>query len=112
MRVMIVAKILQTRVVDFKDLCSKELVNDIKEAATCDVRRVCRLACHRCPYVLEYIDLEKVHIKGLSSYTIKLEKIEREQLLVYITAADIDNWLKINNLPFIVPKMDKKVGKV
>jgi hypothetical protein len=109
---MIVAKILQTRVVNFKDLCSKKLVNDIKEAAICEVRTVCGSVCHRCPYVLEYIDLDKIYLKGLSSYSIKLKKAESEQLLIFITAPNLDNWLKINNLPFIVPKIKEKVIRV
>ncbi len=109
---MIVVKVLQTRVVNFRDLCSKELINDLKEAASCEVRTVCSLLCHRCPYVLENIDIEKIILEGLSSYTIKLEKTEDEQLLIYITAPGIDNWLTINNLPFITPKMNDKQGKV
>jgi hypothetical protein len=106
---MIVAKILQTRAVNFKDLCSKNLINDIKEAAICEVRNVCGLACHRCPYVLDYIDFDKVYLKGLSTCSIKLEKTESDQLLIFITAPDLDNWLTINNLPFIVPKIKEKV---
>ncbi len=97
-------KFLQTRVVNYRDLCSKELINDLKEAATCEVIAVCRLPCNRCPYVLENIDTEKVNVKGLSSYTIKLEKVEDEQLLISITAPNIDKWLIKNNLPFITRK--------
>lgn len=101
---MIVVKFLQTRIVNYRDLCSKELINDLKEVATCEVRRVCRLSCHSCSYVLENIDIRKMNIKGLSSYTIKLEKAEDEQLLISITAPDIDSWLIKNNLPFITKK--------
>ena len=79
---MIVVKLLQTRIVNYRDLCSKKLINDLREAATCEVISVCQLPCNRCPYVLEYIDTEKINVKGLSSYTIKLEKVEDEQLLV------------------------------
>ena len=93
-------KLLQTRIVTYKDLCSKELINDLKQAATCDVRTVCRLSCLHCPYLLENIDTRKIIIKGLSSYTIKLEKAEDEQLLISISAPSIDNWLIKNNLPF------------
>ena len=102
---MIVVKFLQTRVVNYRDLCSKELINDLKEAACCEVRTVCRISCHRCPYVLENIDTEKINVKGLSSYTTKLEKAEDERLLIsIITASGIDNWLIKNNLPFIPQK--------
>ena len=101
---MIVVKLLQTRIVNYRDLCSKKLINDLREAATCEVISVCQLPCNRCPYVLEYIDTEKINVKGLSSYTIKLEKVEDEQLLVSITAPDIDKWLIKNNLPFITRK--------
>lgn len=101
---MIVIKFLQTRIVNYGDLCAKELINDLKEAATCEVRTVCRLSCHRCSFVLENIDTGKINVKGLSSYTIKLEKAEDEQLLVYITAPGIDDWLIKNNLPFITKK--------
>ena len=97
-------KFLQTRVVNYRDLCSKELINDLKEAATCEVIAVCRLPCHRCPYVLENIDTEKINVKGLNSYTIKLEKVEDELLLISITAPNIDKWLINNNLPFITRK--------
>ena len=107
---MIVAKFLQTRIVNYRDLCSKELINDLKEAATCEVRTVCRLSCNRCPYVLENIDTGKINVKGLSSYTIKLKKAANEQLLISITAPNIDNWLVKNNLPFITKKsMIKRV---
>ena len=101
---MILDKFLQTRVVNFRDLCSKELINDLKEAATCEVRTVCRLLCERCPYILEHIDVEKINLTGLSSYTIKLQKTEDEQLLISITAPDIDNWLIKNDLPLTTPE--------
>jgi hypothetical protein len=97
-------KFLQTRTVNYKDLCSKNLINDLKEAATCEVSTVCRLACNRCPYALERIDVNKVYVKGLSSYTIKLEKVQNEQLLISITAPDISSWLLKNNLLFITRK--------
>lgn len=97
-------KSLQTKVVNYKDLCSKKLINDLREAATCEVMPVCQLPCNRCPYVLKYIDTEKIKVKGLSSYTIKLEQIEDEQLLISITAPNIDKWLRKNNLPFLTRK--------
>ena len=101
---MIVNNFLQTRIVNCRDLYSKELINDLKEAATCEVRTVCRKSCHHCPYVLEKIDTEKINVKVLSSYIINLEKAGDEQLLISITAPGIDNWLIKNNLPFITPK--------
>jgi hypothetical protein len=107
-----VVKLLQTRGVHFMDLSSKELINDLKEAVTCEVSNVCALPCHRCPYIREKIDIEKIKIEGLNSYTIKLEKIEEQQLLIYITATGIDNWLTKNNLPFILPENNDEVGKV
>jgi hypothetical protein len=100
---MIVVELLQTKIVNFRDLCSKGLINDLKEAATCEVSKVCRLSCHRCPYVVENVDIEKIHLQGLSSYTIKLKKSEDQQLLISITAPDINNWLIINDLPLITP---------
>ncbi|MCW8996402.1 MAG: hypothetical protein OQK77_11370 [Psychromonas sp.] len=102
----------QTRIVNYRDLCSKGLINDLKEAATCEVRRVCRLACNRCPYVVENIDISNINVKGLSSYTIKLEKAEDEQLLVYITAPGLDQWLIKNKLPFITRKAMIRVKKL
>ena len=93
-------KLLQTRVVNYRELCSKELINDLKEAATCEVRTVCRLPCNRCPSAVENINAKRVNIKGLNSYSIKLEKVENEQLLIVITAPNLDNWLLRNNLLF------------
>ena len=101
---MIVVKLLQTRVVNYRDLWSKELINDLKEAATCEVTAVCSLPCERCPYVLENIDIKNINLEGLSSYTIKIEKVEDEQLLISITAPNIEQWLIKNNLPFITRK--------
>jgi len=101
---MIVDKSLQTRVINFKHLCDKNLINDIKEAATCEVITVCRFVCHRCPCVLEYIDVERIKLEGLSLYTIQLKKEEDGQLLISITVPDIDNWLIMNNLSFITPE--------
>ncbi len=100
----------QTRIVSCKDLYAKDLIIDIKEAAVCDVRTVCRLACHHCPYVLENIDAEQINIKGLHAYTIKLEKAENGQLLLSITAPDIENWLRENSLPYTRPKVRNQVG--
>ncbi len=76
------------------------LISDLKKAATCDVTRVCRLSCSNCPYIIENIDTKKIKIGGLSSYTIKLQKGADEQLLILISAENIDNWLIENNLPF------------
>jgi len=101
---MIVAKFLQTRVVKYRDLCAKELINDLKEAATCEVIAVCRLPCNRCPYVLKNIDTKKINVKGLNSYITKLEKVEGEPLFISITAPNFDKWLIKNNLPFITRK--------
>ncbi len=100
----------QTRIVSCKDLYAKDLIIDIKEAATCEVRTVCRLACHHCPYVLENIDANQINIKGLHAYTIKLEKSENGQLLLSITAPDIENWLRENDLPYTLPKVHNKAG--
>ena len=94
------AKLLQTRIVTYADLCAKGLISDLKQAATCEVKRVCRLSCLNCPYVVENIDTKKINIGGLSSYNIKLKKGPDEQLLIFISAANIDNWLIENNLPF------------
>lgn len=98
-------KSLPTRVINVKYLCSHNLINDLKEAATCEVRSVCRFVCHRCPCTPEYIDLEKIKLVGLSSYTIQLKKAEDGQLLIAITMLGIDNWLIMNNLPFVTPKI-------
>ena len=104
--------ILPTRVVNFNELCSKELITDIKDAAICEVRTVCSLACCRCPHVVEYIDFDKVNLEGLSLYSIQLEKIGSEKLLVAITAPDIDHWLKVYHLSFVVKEIDRSLGKV
>lgn len=98
-------KFIQTRTVIYKDLCSKDLINDLKEAAICEVKTVCRLPCDRCPNVLKNIDAEKINIKGLNASTIKLEKVENEQLLISITALKIESWLLKNNFPFTTRKV-------
>ena len=95
---------LQKRVVNYKELCSKELISDLKEAATCEVRRVCCLPFNRCPLPVENINVKKVNIKGLNSYSIKLKKVENEELLIIITAPHLDNWLLRNNLSFTTQK--------
>ena len=102
---------LQTRIVNYRDLYSKELVNDLKEAATCEVRTVCRIPCNRCPYMLENMNTEKINIKGLSSYCIELEQTEDDQLLLYVTARALDNWLIKNNLPYRTPKLNDKMRR-
>jgi hypothetical protein len=96
--------LLQTRAVNYKDLYSKCLISDLKEAATCEVKTVCRLPCDRCPSPVEYIDIKRVYIKGLDAYFIKLEKVENEQLLIVITSPNLDSWLLKNNLPFTTRK--------
>jgi len=103
MQGMIMAKSLQTRIINVRYLCDKNLINDIKEAAICEVRTVCRFVCHRCPCVPELIDVEKLQLKGLSSYFIQLKKEEDGELLISITVPGIDNWLIMNNLP-LAPK--------
>jgi uncharacterized Fe-S cluster-containing protein len=102
---MAMVKFLQTITVIYKDLCSKDLTNDLKEAASCEVRTVCRLACDRCPYAFKNIDAEKINIKGLHAPVIKLEKVENEQLLISITALNIESWLQKNNLSFTTRKV-------
>lgn len=92
------ATLLPTRVVTYADLCAKGLINDLKQAATCDVRTVCRLSCINCPYVIENIDTKKITIEGLSSYSLELKKGQEGQLLIFISAPDIDNWLIKHNL--------------
>ena len=92
------ANLTQTRAIDFISLSSKALINDLKEAATCDVRTVCRLACHRCPYVVNNMDMTKINLNGLSSYSIELIKKEDQQLMLNITTENLDNWIAINHL--------------
>jgi len=91
---------LQTRAIDFISLSSKGLVSDLKEAATCEVRNVCSLPCHRCPYVMNNIDVTKIHLKGLNNYRIELMKQEDDQLLLSITAKNLDNWIAVNHLDY------------
>lgn len=100
---MIMDKSLQTRIINVRHLCDKNLINDIKEAATCEVRTVCRFVCHHCPCVPELIDVRKLQLAGLSAYIIQLKKEENGELLISITEPNIDNWLIMNNLP-LTPK--------
>jgi hypothetical protein len=111
----LMVRFLQIRTVNCKELYAKGLINDLKEAATCEVRTVCRLSCCHCPYALENINIEKVNVKGLSTYTLILEKIENEQLLISLTAQNLDSWLLKNNLSSINPKaiseQENKLGR-
>jgi hypothetical protein len=101
---MVMVKRSPTRIVNYNDLYTKNLITDLKEVTTCKVRTVCSLACNRCPYVVENVDVEKIKVEGLNTYTIKFEKVKNEQLLISITAPDIDSWLLKNNLPSTTPK--------
>lgn len=100
---MIVDKSLHTRVLNFKHLCEKDLINDIKEAATCEVHSVCRFVCHRCPSVPRQMDVGKIKLKDLSSHTIQLTKSKSGELLILVTVPGIDHWLMSHDLPFTIP---------
>jgi hypothetical protein len=94
------ATLLQTHAIDFLSLSAKGLVNDLKEAVTCDVHNVCSLPCDRCPNMMNNIDLTKIILYGLNNYTIELIRQEDQQLLFNITAKNLDNWIAINHLDY------------
>ena len=92
--------LLQTHIIDFLSLSSKGLISDLKEAVTCDVRNVCSLPCNRCPNMMNNIDLTKIILNGLNNYSIELIRQEDQQLLLSVSAKDLDYWIAVNHLDY------------
>lgn len=87
--------------VSYQDLAASGLISDLKHAATCDVKNVCRLACNRCPNVYFYIELEEVAIKGLQIDYIMIKKSKGcDDFNLHLSAKDIVDWMKKNNITY------------
>ncbi len=87
--------------VSYQDLCSKGLISDLKKAAICDVKTVCRLSCNRCPNVCSAIDLEKIAVVGLQLDHILIKQTEETgNLDLHLSADNIVVWLKKNDIAY------------
>lgn len=85
--------------VSYKDLCSKGLISDLKLAAVCEVRTVCRLSCDRCPNVCNAIDFEQISVAGLQLDHIAIKQTGQPgNLEVHVSATNIVVWLEKNGL--------------
>ncbi|WP_028864600.1 hypothetical protein [Psychromonas aquimarina] len=91
-------KPLHSRVFSYKELSSKGLITDLKEAAGCEIKRVCRIACGNCPNVTAGIKLDEVLIVGLKSYSVIITDAERDDLNIFLSAENIDDWLHDHHL--------------
>lgn len=87
--------------VSYQDLCSKELISDLKQAAICDVKTVCRLPCNRCPNVCSTIDLEKIAVVGLQLDHVVIKQTEEtDNLYLHLSADNIFAWLRKNDIAY------------
>ena len=85
--------------VSYHDLCSKGLISDLKQAAICDVKNVCRLSCNRCPNVCNAIDSEKIEFAGLQVDQVMIKQIEyTDDLDLHLSADNIVIWLEKNDI--------------
>ncbi|WP_372882463.1 hypothetical protein [Psychromonas sp.] len=88
----------ETIAVSYQDLASKGLIGDLKQAAFCDVKTVCRIPCDRCPNVLRFIDSARISLLGIEVKRIVIKQSETGELDLHITADNIIPWLKKNNI--------------
>ncbi|HEY5715778.1 MAG TPA: hypothetical protein VIS54_05135 [Psychromonas sp.] len=87
-----------TIVVSYLDLAVKGLIGDLKKAALCDVKTVCRLSCNRCPNVCGSIDLAQISVVGLEIEQIVIKQSEHGDLDLHINADNIMLWLEQHDL--------------
>ncbi|GLS91434.1 hypothetical protein GCM10007916_25030 [Psychromonas marina] len=88
--------------VSYQDLCAKGLINDLKLAATCDIKCVCRLSCNRCPKVFSSIDIQKVRIKGIQLDYVAFIKTQADDddIELHLNADNLQALLKENNIAY------------
>jgi len=86
-------KSLNQVVVSYQDLCVKGLISDLKQAALCEVKTLCRLSCHTCPNVCIDINLKKVSFVGLQPDSLMIKPTGNEDLDVHLSGEHIILWL-------------------
>jgi hypothetical protein len=94
------SKSLNQVVVSYQDLCSKGLISDLKQAALCDVKTLCRLSCNTCPNVCAHINLKKVFLVGLQPDSLIIKQSENEDLDIHMSGEGIIVWLDKNELAY------------
>lgn len=87
-------------IVSYQDLCSKGLISDLKQAALCDVRTVCRLSCNNCPNVCVNINFKKISIVGLQPDTLMIKYTENDDLYIHMSGEHILVWLDKHGLAY------------
>lgn len=93
-------KSLNQVVVSYQDLCAKGLISDLKQAALCDVKTLCRLSCNNCPNVCTDINFKKVFFVGLQPDSLMIKHSENEDLDMYMSADNIILWLDKHGLAY------------
>ena len=96
--------------VNYQDLCSKGLVSDLKLAAVCDIKKVCRLPCDRCPNVWHMVDLQKVSLTGLKTQNMEIKQMnEGSALELNFSAENPIAWLNKYDIPYrVIPDKNDK----
>jgi hypothetical protein len=87
-------------VVSYQDLCSKGLISDLKQAALCDVKTLCRLSCNHCPNVCADINVKKVFIVGLQPDSLIIKNTENEDLDIHLSGEHLIAWLDKHDLAY------------
>ncbi|ABM03415.1 hypothetical protein Ping_1618 [Psychromonas ingrahamii 37] len=93
-------KSLNQVVVSYQDLCSKGLISDLKQAALCEVKTLCRLSCNNCPNVCVDINLKKVSFVGLQPDSLIIKYTENEDLDIHMSGEHIIVWLDKHDLDY------------
>ena len=94
------AKSLNQVVVSYQDLCTKGLISDLKQAALCDVKTLCRLSCINCPNVCVDINLKKVSFVGLQPDSLVIKPTVNEDLDIHMSGEHIILWLDRHGLAY------------
>lgn len=82
----------------YEALWRKGLISDLKQAATCDIRHLCRIPCDKCPNTSSKFDLDKIKISGLDNYNLQIHKINTNNIFITIKAEDISRWALEHNI--------------
>lgn len=67
-----------------QDLCSKGLISDLKQAALCNLKTLCRLFCNNCPNVCVNINFKKVFFAGKQPDSLIIKHTENDDLDIYM----------------------------
>ncbi|MFT6925514.1 MAG: hypothetical protein ACJAZP_001098 [Psychromonas sp.] len=93
-------KSLNQVIVSYQDLCAKGLISDLKQAASCDVKTLCRLSCNNCPHVGVDINLKKVSFVGLQTDLVMIKHSKNDDLDIYMSGEHIIAWLDKHELAY------------